>query len=433
MLIILTTNITTRLSYTAKQIFENILAIPYHLIEQRNYNPIPNGNVVYYGTESTDFANSIYYSGLCHEEGVKEFKPKLHLRNDKPVYFDNEKALNQYPVDIFSLAFYFLSRYEEYNQSQKDNHGRFKSSESIAGVHEHLEFPIVDYWVRDFASFLKNAFKQLEIPDPVCKFIPTFDIDHAWKYRNKGFIRNSGGLIKDLVKLSIKSTIDRIKVLSGISHDPYFTFKEIKEVHKDLDVLYFILIAHYSKKDINIEASNKAFIQLLKDLSLNSETGIHPSYASNKKADLLYDEIEKLQSITGKKPTKSRQHFLKLSFPGTYQNLIRAGITDDYTMGFASSIGFRAGTAYAFDWYNLSTENCTSLKIWPFIAMDITLRNYMRLRPKDAFNRLELIHQQLKLTGGNLITIWHNSSFCETEGWKKWVQAYKDFVNNMKS
>lgn len=74
--------------------------------------------------------------------------------------------------------------------------------------------------------------------------------------------------------------------------------------------------------------------------------------------------------IAGKTITKSRQHFIKMDLPETYEQLLRNGITGDYSMGSGSINGFRASTASAFYWYNLKTETVTQLKIHPFCFMD---------------------------------------------------------------
>ncbi|NJO69236.1 MAG: hypothetical protein HC830_08110 [Bacteroidetes bacterium] len=63
--------------------------------------------------------------------------------------------------------------------------------------------------------------------------------------------------------------------------------------------------------------------------------------------------------------TKSRQHFLRLKFPGTYHRLMQEGITDDYSMGFHDKPGFRAGIAMPYPFYDLVNEKETTLTVHP--------------------------------------------------------------------
>ena len=433
MLIIYTKKITPRFTYAAKQIFERILNIPFYVSDSYSNNNNSNSFVVYYGIEDANSTNIIYNSGLCEKEGIEVFTPVLSSHLDKPVYFLNQHKSNDYNIDIFSLVFYFLSRYEEYLPSQKDKHERFTAKASISAMNHHLDFPIVDYWVRHFGEYLLSEFPDLKIPNPEFQFIPSFDIDHAWKFKNKGLVRNTGGFFRDLMNGKYEQLKERFKVLSGKLADPYDTFEDINETHKSFELIYFILLGSSHRLDINISSDDNHFINLLRELALKATLAIQPSYESNINPELLKKEKEKLSKIINKPITKSRQHFLKLNLPETYNQLINAGITEDYTMGYADQMGFRAGTAYCFNWYNLSSESSTDLLIWPFVAMDVAMREYLQLNPKDAFLRLENLKSSIQKSGGNLILVWHNSSFCEAEGWEDWVIKYKEFLINIKS
>jgi hypothetical protein len=139
-------------------------------------------------------------------------------------------------------------------------------------------------------------------------------------------------------------------------------------------------------------------------------------------------EIKRLESILSKKITKSRQHFLKLKFPDTYQNLLRMGITDDYTMGYAEQPGFRASVAGSYFWYDLINETQTNLRIHPFMLMDVTLHTYLKMSPEAALQCVLPIIQVTKDAGGELICIWHNNSFCEKGEWKGWKSMYEQFI-----
>ena len=57
-------------------------------------------------------------------------------------------------------------------------------------------------------------------------------------------------------------------------------------------------------------------------------------------------------------------------------------------MGFASMPGFRSGTSNSYFFYDLDLELETDLKIHPFIVMDVTLKNYLNLDPKDAISKI---------------------------------------------
>ena len=129
------------------------------------------------------------------------------------------------------------------------------------------------------------------------------------------------------------------------------------------------------------------FQKLIQRISKEYEIGIHPSFAGFVHGchGKVIKEKERLEKIVEKKITKSRQHYLNLKFPKTYQNLIKAGITEDYTMGFADQIGFRAGTCTPYYFYDLENETKTDLLIVPFQVMDGTLLHYLKLSPDECF------------------------------------------------
>src|SRR5690606_12639845 len=126
--------------------------------------------------------------------------------------------------------------------------------------------------------------------------------------------------------------------------------------------IFFWLMADYGKFDKNNPVNNLEFQKQIQSVSKWAETGIHPSYASNSNPEKLKTEIQRLEKISGQKITKSRQHYIKLNLPETYQNLIEQGIEEDYTMAYADETGFRAGTCTPFFWYDLSREEKTNLK-----------------------------------------------------------------------
>lgn len=223
---------------------------------------------------------------------------------------------------------------------------------------------------------------------------------------------------------------ERLKVLSGFKNDPFDTFSFQLEVHKKNKIrpLYFILFAAYSQYDKNIHVNNRQFQSLIKSLGDVADVGIHPSFASNSKPKKIPLEINRLSSVLNREVTKSRQHFLKLSFPTTYRHLIEADITEDYSMGYASETGFRAGICEPYDFYDLDMESITHLKVFPFAFMEGTLRDYHNISSLDAMQYIRPLIEETKAVNGMFISLWHNESLSNEKRWIGWQQVYEDMI-----
>jgi hypothetical protein len=155
--------------------------------------------------------------------------------------------------------------------------------------------------------------------------------------------------------------------------------------------------------------------------------GIHPSYYATSKA-LLDKEKATLEEITGFKVHQSRQHYIKLKIPDTYHLLASCGITEDYSMGYGTHLGFRAGTGSSFLWYNLENGQATAMRIHPFCFMDTTAHYEQGLTPAQAFEALGTMAAQLKEANSTLVTIFHNFSLGTAREWHGWADAYKHFL-----
>ena len=250
-----------------------------------------------------------------------------------------------FPFDIFASSFYLAARYEEYLPHKKDHFNRFDADQSLAFKEDFLHQPVINIWVSKLVEFLQEVYPDFKIPLRTYKFITTIDVDNAFAYREKGFVRTIMGYAKSLITLNIKDALDRTKTLLGLQKDPYDTFDYQEKLIKDkkLTFIYFFLLGDYGVNDKNIPVANMNFQALIKSISDHSKIGIHPSFASNTSFRQLQKEVGRLSQIINREIWRSRQHFLKINLPETYRNLIELDITDDFTMGYASNYGFRAG------------------------------------------------------------------------------------------
>ena len=219
-------------------------------------------------------------------------------------------------------------------------------------------------------------------------------------------------------------------MLLGKRKDPFDSFDYIFQFHKQLDLkpIFFVLFADYGTNDKNTPVHNRHFQTLVRRLGDYGHVGIHPSFTSNTVKGKLHTEISRLSAVTHSDITCSRQHFLILSLPETYNRLLEEGIEADYTMGYASQPGFRASIASPFYFYNLEYEMLTSLKVFPFAYMEGTYRDYLNLSIEESYESIKQLTQEVKNVGGLMISLWHNESLGGEKRWKGWTELYEKAV-----
>ena len=155
-------------------------------------------------------------------------------------------------------------------------------------------------------------------------------------------IRSLGGFFNDLFKFRLLNVLYRLVVNFNLKDDPFDTFQKILRLKKEYNVktIFFFLIGDYTTFDTNVSASKSKYRLLIKQMGDYAKVGLHPSYFTMEKAKLLKKEKERLESITNSPVKSSRQHYLRFSLPETYQHLIDLEIEEDYSMGYASNVGF---------------------------------------------------------------------------------------------
>ena len=340
------------------------------------------------------------------------------------------------PFDVFAASFYFLSRYEEYLPFTADEHGRYPAEESLQYRLNLLETPIIDHWALILKNILLNKFPNLTFGKRKFKFVPTIDVDRAYHFKSSGLVKNTARILKAAIKLNTEKVVNII--LTGLGQDdPFDTYDYLAELHErhQLKPIYFFLLAKHGHEDFdqNVSPENESFTALISKVASKAHIGIHPSYASNTETKKIGEELIALQAITNQRIDVSRQHFLKLHLPHTYLKLIKAGINHDFSMGYASQLGFKGGTCTPFFWYDLQLEKQSHLTVHPFAAMDVTLQHYLKLTPEQAIAKINQLMASVKLVDGMFCSLWHNESVSETGRWKGWKVVYEEMLKNAMS
>ena len=292
-------------------------------------------------------------------------------------------------TDIVYTTFFFISRAEELINNQRDEHGRFSARYSILSQKSRLQIPRLDEYGR-------LLLKQLGLPVPEAGFghiYLTHDIDAISQYRHlRGAL---GGFRRGETKAVLAAWRD-------IHNDPLYTFPWLLEQDSKVagaEAIYFVKRTHGRGFDYPQYCLHGRDFKRLKHMLRHNNVylGVHGSY---------YGTIPKIEYSR-----MFRAHYLRSSIDHM-QRLADAGYTDDFTMGFADSAGFRLQTSRAVRWINPKTYQLTSLTLHPLIIMDNTLSqaNYMNLTEDEAYFLCERLIDKVRLHHGDLCLLWHNNN-----------------------
>jgi len=154
------------------------------------------------------------------------------------------------------------------------------------------------------------------------------------------------------------------------------------------------------------------------------EVGIHPSYEAGSNIALLKEEVSRFTTILGRKPEISRFHYLRFRFPESFRLLVEVGVKHDYSLGFTDRVGYRAGTARPFPFFNLIENRAESLVLHPSVIMDSALNYQMGLSADASIQKVSKLFRQQQNTGGEFGVVFHNEILSRISPWKGWERYF---------
>ena len=359
------------------------------------------------------------------DEEAKQYKLNILPSENSPLYNPERDWRDFYPevlevlsrkqitpdTDIVSLSCFLLSRAEETVISVRDEHGRFSAEQSVLGRNNLLQIPLVD-------EYSRWLLKRLELPLPpqqIALVNLTHDVDILCIYRR---LR---GMIGGIRRGEGRAVWEAIK---KIERDPAFTFPWMIRTDSLLQqspvpsqALWFLKATDGKGLDApQYSLYGHDFRRLIK-LIRQSEgrIGLHTSYAAGTDPTLIRKEKHRLEKAIKMPVTLNRHHWLRTTGIDNMQQLAAAGITDDYSVGFADRAGFRIATTRSVRWINPKTLQLTPLTLHPLTAMDCTLSNtnYMNLTEDEAWYYCQRLIDKVRQNNGELTLLWHNSNLTE--------------------
>jgi hypothetical protein len=407
-----------RLLFVCNFIFERVLRATCSITDDPEEFASSSKLKINYSHTENPNAVQVLPSGLLTESKVFEKKPGPVFIDDQ-IYFykcipETATSPQVFHFDVFSAVFYFISRYEEWQQFTKDKHGRFEASESLLFKNKvHLK-PVVDFWINEFKDFIVSHNPELPFIEKKFTVVSTIDVDNLYAYRHKGVWRSFGGGLKDLLKLDFKNFAARIKVISGREKDPFDIYEEIADFcsQNKIPLIYFFLLRSGTPFDRTVHPGSPAFKKVFELIDEKKvKIGLHPSYHAAFEPDQLSKELALLSGRLGRTVNLSRQHFLRFDIRTTPNLLLQNGLLTDFSMGFASTPGFRAGTSNPFYYFDFSKEKASELLFVPFCTMDGAYFVYNTISPETAFESMMSLAQEIKKVGGFFISVFHERTF----------------------
>lgn len=432
MITIYTEEISNRVEFIFNQICKHILGCQYVLLDDEQKYLKASTPSICYAKKYNGKGIHIVPHGLLSETGVRPIDPEVTYWDDLPIFF--QTLGEDIPFDLFAASFFLLTRYEEYLEKEKDKHDRYPPEKSLAFRHGFLEQPIVDQWVMKLKKMLKEKYPELEFSVRRFQFIPTIDVDNVYVYRHKGPFINGYHIIKDILKGDAEKAKYRLSVILRLREDPYFNLKKITAIHQHCGTMpvFFFHCGCYGKYDKKTFIPSFRYRNARKNISRDFIVGMHPSYHAGYSPRIFQMERRAMERSTlDKKVFHSRFHYLRFRMPQSFQLLASEKIAHDWSMGYSSRPGFRAGTTFPYHFYNLKNEKAYRLLIHPFVVMDKTLKSDLGLNREEARQYMLNLIEKVRETNGVFVSVFHNENLTDAFSWRGWKKMYYSLLKEV--
>ncbi|RDK89257.1 polysaccharide deacetylase family protein [Marinirhabdus gelatinilytica] len=428
MLLVHTQKITTRLTYSFKHILFRVLGCDVSFTTSLEEFVSYSGAKMSYGKQPLSTELFVQEFGLLSQNGIEAIDILVKPWEEVPAFFStSEKSC--IPFDIFSAAFYLLSRYEEYLPHVKDEKGRYPAHESLAAEHNFLELPVIDIWAYKFKAVLATTYPKLHFSPKQMKVHTLLSVQQPFQYNQKGLFRSALGYLQDLTSGNFKEMGQRTQVLLGMRKDSFDTFTWIVNISKrsSAKLTAFFLLGEHETYEASLNTHRKAFKELVKYVGDYTEIGLLYSGSSLERYETLQAEKKRIEAITNRSLISAKQANFHVNLPENYRNLIELEIVKDYTMAYHDAPGFRAGTCTPFLFYDLDFEIKTPLMLHP---VSVTSTGLGHLQKQEIEETVTQLMQRVKEVNGVFSMVFNNRDFTSAPEHTLWRKLFSETLQN---
>lgn len=398
-LLIYTPEITIRLRYVAQQFFSRILGLKFTLTTDRSAFLTYSGPKLAYAKQSLGVGLWMKSHDLLFDGGIEDYPIGVVEWSGIPCFFQTAEH-EPIACDLLAASFYLLTRYEEYLPHVSDEHGRFPAAQSLGARHGFLTLPVVDLWAQRLLGLLTEQFGDLKAQKNVYHYCSMLNVSASHEFLYRGFLRQISGVLMDILGFKLRRLGYRALVGMGMKRDPYDLYEEVLKAHKKLGQVpkVFFQLAQYGPFDKNVSPYNRHFQHLIKSVGDYAQIALAASYASFDDPELFLEEKKVLSDIVHRPIDSCKTRYNRLNIPLTYRDMVDAGFTQDYSMGYTHDLGFRAGTCTPFYFYDLYLEMQQPIMVYPFAVQDYALLKEKSVA--DALRKMQAMYDQVHQLGG---------------------------------
>ncbi|KIO46694.1 polysaccharide deacetylase family protein [Sanguibacteroides justesenii] len=324
-------------------------------------------------------------------------------------------------LDIFSSAFFMLTRWEELFLP-KDKFGRCDENEMFVVKYGIYNRPVVN----EYIELLRELLTYIGVEVKKCdrKFHPfiTHDVDDLFRYASyKNFCKN---LTEDILhrkslKTFLQSCYNYIRYRAGKIKDPFDTFDEVMDLSDQYgykDAFYF-MPSYRKEYDSRYDIRDKRIKRITDHIvKCGHEVGIHPSRNTFQCQEQFRKEMQRLNKICPE-VKGGRQHYLLYSIPETFRTWDENGLAYDAGLGFTFRGGFRCGICYDYPFFDVLERRRLGLWVRPLIVMETALLRGGK-EPESVREDIFGLVDTVRKYRGEFVFLWHTDNFNRVEYYK---------------
>jgi hypothetical protein len=327
-------------------------------------------------------------------------------------------------ADVLGSSFFALTRLEELEAGELDEHGRFPDNRTIAYAEGFLTRPIVDEYVEILWECFSQVWPGLQRKARAFSVCVSHDVDRPMAYDHASVRDRLWSVGQDardgkLPRLLGSRALNGLAAVLRLPHqDPFANFDWLMQLDeaRGLRATYYFLAGGQTRYDGRYSIRSKAVRRLLRQITERGhQIGLHGSYATLDDPRQLSRERDQLATVLHEEGlpsevTSLRQHYLRWRASDTWQAAEAAGLSVDASVGFTDTIGFRAGTSHEYPVFDVLRRRSMRLRERPLHVMDRALGS---LGQDAALEAIAMIRQSVARHGGTLEALWHNNVFLE--------------------